>query len=114
MADKPKAEKKLAGSVQKIVEEIEKLTVVDLSNLVKVLEEKFGVSAQPMAMAQAPMASQTPGAPAAGAQAVPEQSEFDVILVVLASINSGCRLGCCLARGGCGRGFLSNHDYRYE
>ncbi|OGY17720.1 MAG: 50S ribosomal protein L7/L12 [Candidatus Chisholmbacteria bacterium RIFCSPHIGHO2_12_FULL_49_9] len=79
MADKPKAVKKLAGSVQKIVEEIEKLTVVDLSDLVKVLEEKFGVSAQPMAMAQAP-AAQAPGAPAAGQPAVPEQSEFDVIL----------------------------------
>ncbi|HPN96615.1 MAG TPA: 50S ribosomal protein L7/L12 [Candidatus Moranbacteria bacterium] len=58
---------------QKLVSEIEKMSVLELSELVKVLEEKFGVSAAaPMMMAGA--------APAAGAEgaAVEEKSEFDV------------------------------------
>lgn len=60
---------------QKLVSEIEKLSVLDLSELVKVLEEKFGVSAAaPMMMAA--------GAPAAGASAAAEEekSTFNVEL----------------------------------
>lgn len=57
-----------------IVEEIEKMSVLDLSELVKILEDKFGVSAAaPMAMAAAPAAG---GAEEAGE----EKSEFDVEL----------------------------------
>ena len=54
-----------------LVEQIEKLSVLDLSELVKVLEEKFGVSASApvMAMGAAP-----------GAAAAEEKSEFDVEL----------------------------------
>ena len=56
-----------------IVAEIEKMSVLDLSELVKVLEEKFGVSAAaPMAMMSA--------APVAGAAAVEEKDSFDVEL----------------------------------
>lgn len=56
-----------------IVEHIEKLSVLDLSELVKVLEEKFGVSAAaPMMMAG--------GGAGAGAPAVEEKSEFTVEL----------------------------------
>jgi large subunit ribosomal protein L7/L12 len=58
-----------------IVEEIEKMSVLDLSELVKVLEDKFGVSAA------APMAMMA--APAAGGEAAPaaeEKSEFNVEL----------------------------------
>lgn len=59
---------------QKLVGEIEKLSVIDLSELVKVLEEKFGVSAAaPMMMAAAPAAS-------AGAVAEEEKSSFNVEL----------------------------------
>lgn len=55
---------------QKLVSEIETMSVLELSELVKVLEEKFGVSAAaPMMMA---------GAPAGEAAAVEEKSEFDV------------------------------------
>lgn len=57
-----------------IVEEIEKMSVLDLSELVKILEDKFGVSAAaPMAVA----------APVAGGaeEAAEEKSEFDVELV---------------------------------
>ena len=59
-----------------LVSEIEKMSVLELSELVKVLEEKFGVSAAaPMMMA---------GVPAAGGEAgevVEEKSEFDIELV---------------------------------
>lgn len=58
---------------EEIMEAIEKMTVLELSELVKALEEKFGVSAAaPVAVAAAP----------AGAAAAPvaEQTEFDVIL----------------------------------
>jgi len=59
---------------QSIVSEIEKMSVLDLSELIKVLEEKFGVSAAaPMAMAQMPVAG-------ADAGAVEEKDSFNVEL----------------------------------
>ncbi len=62
------------ADIKKIVEEIEKLTIVEVSDLVKALEEKFGVSAAaPIAVAAAPAA----GAPAAAAE---EKSEFNIFL----------------------------------
>ncbi|OHA64175.1 MAG: 50S ribosomal protein L7/L12 [Candidatus Wildermuthbacteria bacterium RIFCSPHIGHO2_01_FULL_48_25] len=55
-----------------LVESVEKLTVLELAELVKVLEKKFGVSAAaPMAVA---------AAPAAGAEAVEEKTAFTVVL----------------------------------
>ena len=58
----------------KLIEEIKTLTVLDLADLVKALEEEFGVSAAaPVAIAAAPAG----GAPAAAAE---EKTEFDVIL----------------------------------
>ena len=57
---------------QKLVTEIEKMSVLELSELVKVLEEKFGVSAAaPMMMGAMP-------AGGSEAAAVEEKSEFDV------------------------------------
>jgi len=61
-------------NVTKIVEAIEKLSVLELVELIKNLEDKFGVSAQAMAMA--PMAAAAP----AEAEAAEEQTEFDVVL----------------------------------
>ena len=58
---------------EQIMEAIEKMTVLELSELVKALEEKFGVSAS------APMAAAAPVA-AAAAPVAEEQTEFDVIL----------------------------------
>jgi len=59
-----------------LIETIEKMTVLELSELVKALEDKFGVSAAaPVAVAAAPAA----GA-AAGGEAAAEQTEFDVVL----------------------------------
>jgi len=60
---------------QSLVSEIEKMSVLDLAELVKVLEEKFGVSAAAPAMMMA-----APGAGDAGAAAAEEQSEFTVEL----------------------------------
>jgi large subunit ribosomal protein L7/L12 len=60
---------------EQIMEAIESMTVLELSELVKALEEKFGVSAAaPVAVAAAPAAG---GAAAAAAE---EKTEFDVIL----------------------------------
>ncbi|SHJ84766.1 large subunit ribosomal protein L7/L12 [Dethiosulfatibacter aminovorans DSM 17477] len=60
--------------VTQLIEDVKGLTVLELSEVVKALEEEFGVSAAaPMAVAAAPAA----GGEAAGAE---EQTEFDVIL----------------------------------
>ncbi|MBE5734830.1 MAG: 50S ribosomal protein L7/L12 [Clostridiales bacterium] len=60
------------ADLNKIVEQIESLTVLEVSELVKMLEEKFGVSAA----AQVAVA----GPAAAGAAAAEEKSEFTVVL----------------------------------
>jgi len=61
----------------KFIEEIKNMTVLELSELVKELQEKFGVTAAaPVAVAAAPVA----GAGAAAEAAAEEQTEFDVIL----------------------------------
>ena len=56
-----------------ILEEIKGLTILELADLVKALEEEFGVSAAPVAVAGA-------AAPAEGAAAAEEKTEFDVVL----------------------------------
>ena len=59
-----------------VIEFIANMSVLDLSELVKEMEEKFGVSAAaPVAMMAA-----GPGDAAGGAEAVEEKTEFDVIL----------------------------------
>jgi len=71
MTEEKKEEVVVPAKFQKLVSEIETMSVLDLSELVKVLEEKFGVSAAaPMMMGAAPAAE-------AGA-AAEEKSEFDV------------------------------------
>ena len=61
---------------KKMVEEIEKMSVLDLAELVKILEKKFGVSAA------APVAVAVPAAGAA-APAVEEKSAYNVVLTVV-------------------------------
>ncbi len=59
--------------VTKLIEDVKNLTVLELSELVKALEEEFGVSAAaPVAVAAAPAA--------AGAAAAEEKTEFNVVL----------------------------------
>ena len=64
-------------SVDSIIAEIEQLNVLDLVQLTKTLQEKWGVSAAPVAAAAAPSAATSEAAPAAP---VEEQTEFDAIL----------------------------------
>ncbi len=78
-AEEPKAEgKKVEASsknVEKIVGAVEKMTVLELSELVKVLEDRFGVTAAaPMAMMPGMMAG------AGEVEEAEEQTEFDVVL----------------------------------
>jgi len=75
MGEKKSKEKvEVPEKLEKLVGEIEKLSVLDLAELVKVLEEKFGVSAAPQ-MVAAPVA----GAPA-GASVVEEKSIFNIVI----------------------------------
>lgn len=55
----------MSDKVTKLIEDVKALTVLELSELVKALEEEFGVSA---------------AAPAAGGEAAAEKTEFDVVL----------------------------------
>ena len=64
----------MAISTEDFVKQIESMSVLDLANLVKALEERFGVSA---AAAAAPAAA---AGPAAAAAPVEEQTEFTVVL----------------------------------
>ncbi len=64
---------KIAG----VLETIEQLTVLEASELVKALEDRFGVSAAPQAMAMPAMAA------AGGEAAAEEKTEFDVVLTAV-------------------------------
>ncbi len=75
MTEEKKEATAVPAKFAKLVEEIEKMSVLDLSELVKVLEEKFGVSAAaPMMMGPALAGG------AAAAEAPAEKTEFDVEL----------------------------------
>jgi large subunit ribosomal protein L7/L12 len=64
----------MSEKVLKLIEDVKALTVLELSELVKALEEEFGVSAAaPVAVAAAP-------ADGAAAPAAEEKTEFDVVL----------------------------------
>jgi len=70
-------ETKLSAKIEKIIDDVAQLSVLELSQLVKALEEKFDVKA----VAAAPAA--TAGTPAAGGAAAPaaeEKTEFDVVI----------------------------------
>ena len=64
------------ADINKFIDEISNMTVVELNELVKALEEKFGVyAAAPVAVAAAPAAGAAAAAPAAE-----EKTEFNVVL----------------------------------
>ena len=63
----------MSEKVTNLIEEVKSLTVLELSELVKALEEEFGVSAAAPAVAVA-------AAPAAAAPAAEEKTEFDAVL----------------------------------
>jgi large subunit ribosomal protein L7/L12 len=68
----------MAVSKEELMETIENMTVLELSELVKALEERFGVSATAVAAAPAAGAASGDGAAAAAEE---EQTEFDVVLL---------------------------------
>ncbi len=70
-------ETKLTAKLDKLAKEIEGLTVVEMSELAKYLENKFGVSTMPVAAAQA--------APSASAEAPADKEEKTVFTVVLSA-----------------------------
>lgn len=72
--EKKKETKDVPAKFKDLVGTIEKLTVLELAELVKILEDKFGVSAA------APVAMVAAGAPAAGAEPAEEKTAFDVVL----------------------------------
>ena len=59
------------ANIENIIEELKTLTILELADLVKKVEEEFGVSAAPVAVA---------GAAAPAAAAAEEKTEFDVVL----------------------------------
>lgn len=70
------AKVELTDKMKSIMDSIEKMTVIELADLVKALEEKFGVSAAAVSVAAAPAA----GAGAGAAPAAEEKSTFTVVL----------------------------------
>ena len=83
MAEETKETKKteeekveVPAKFKKLVEEIEKMSVLDLAELVKILEKKFGVSAAPQVLAAAP----------AGGEAAPAAEEKAVVNIVLTDV----------------------------
>lgn len=63
----------MSDKMQKIVDQISELSVLEVADLVKALEEKFGVTAAPVAMAAAPQS-------ASGGAPVEEKTEFNVVI----------------------------------
>lgn len=73
--EEKKADTKLSKDAEKVMEMVEKMTVLELNDLVKALEEKFGVSAS------APMVVATNGGNGNGnGEETEEKTEFDVVL----------------------------------
>ena len=72
MAEEKKDLPKLSENAQKVIEIVEKMTVLELADLVKVMEDKFGVSAA------APVAVAAPAAEAAPEEV--EKSVFNILL----------------------------------
>ena len=60
--------------IEEIMAAVEEMTILELNDLVKAMEEKYGVSAAPVAVAGVAVAAE------GGAAAAEEQTEFDVIL----------------------------------
>lgn len=70
-----KKPKPVTASLEKIIEQIEKLSVLELADLVHALEDRFGVTAAAPMMASGPS-----GAPTGAAEPQEEQTTFNVIL----------------------------------
>jgi large subunit ribosomal protein L7/L12 len=67
----------MSDAIEQVVEIVEKMSLLEVAELVKALEEKFGVSAA------APVAVAAAGGAAAEGGAAEEQTEFDAVLTVV-------------------------------
>lgn len=76
-------EKKLSNKVEKLIEEISNLSVLELADMVSALQEKFGVSAMPVSAAPAAAAA----APAADAGAAGAASSTQTVVMTAAGAN---------------------------
>ncbi|HOP08203.1 MAG TPA: 50S ribosomal protein L7/L12 [candidate division Zixibacteria bacterium] len=65
------------AAIEEIVDKIAALSAMDVADLIKAIEDKFGVTAA------APMAAVAIAAPGAGAAEAEEQTEFDVVLTAV-------------------------------
>jgi large subunit ribosomal protein L7/L12 len=74
MAEEVKETKEVPKKFAELVKQIEEMSVLELSELVKVLEDKFGVTAAPAAVIAAGPAAAAP------AEAAEEKTSFDVVL----------------------------------
>lgn len=63
----------MSDKLQKIVDQVSELSVLEVAQLVKALEEKFGVTAAPVAVPAAPQS-------ASGGEPVEEKTEFSVVI----------------------------------
>lgn len=77
MSEEAKKEITLSANAQKVMDLVEKMTVLELNDLVKALEEKFGVTAAAPMM----MGGMMPAAAAGEAEVAEVKDEFDVVLV---------------------------------
>lgn len=77
--EKPKKSADVSKNVEKILEAVKTMTVMELAELVKALEDEFGVTAA------APVMAAMPGAAPAAAAAAEEKTEFDVMLSAVGS-----------------------------
>ena len=82
MSDEKTAEVKLSANLQKLVDQIEKLSVLEVAELVSALEDKFGVSAAAPVMAAG-------AAPAGDAPVAEEKDEYDVVLTAAGASRIG-------------------------
>jgi len=80
--EKKKTQKKakVSGNIQKLIEEIEKLSVIELAELVKVLEDRFGVTAAAPVTAATPTASAQNGEEKKEEGPAEGQTTFNVVL----------------------------------
>ena len=84
-AEEKKSGVELSGKMKEIMSSIESMTVLELSNLVKALEDRFGVSAAQPVVAAAGMMAGAPGA----AAAAEEKTSFNVVLASAGSNKIG-------------------------
>ncbi len=95
-------ENEIPEKFKKLVEEIEKMNVLDLAELVKILEKKFGVSAAPQ-MVSVPVA-------AASAPSTPAEEEKSVFNVILTAIGEKKIEAIKVVRDTTGKGLKESKD----